>query len=408
MVVGVSVVAALSHRSGYRLGGVMVLPLLAIYTFREPLSPVIFAVGALAAWGALWAVREYTLTHGRRVFLVAVVAGVFATVLAAYVVTAYTPARLPFEDAEVVASIFPGVAAYNVMRLDPEDRVADVLVMGVVFTGLVGLGAAGLLFFEGRTLPAPPVLALPTSDLVSWLGVAPRGDPAGRVTPHWLSLALLGADVLIYEWVRRRYDLRLAGIVVIPILAVFSARMEVTVAVFAAGASVVFALLAVVHWASLLYGRVLLGVSLVLGTLYALAIGLFVPAGISGLTLFFVGLFVGVAAYNLYRVAPRRRAATLRISAGLFVVFYAALFVVVDVPPSGLFYDTRLLYVVAAVLVVGLAARDVYRLERSRPSLTAFARNSVFAELGADGANSPLVGDAAAGERDDSPREGAR
>ena len=51
MVVGIAVVAALSHRNGYRLGGVMVLPLLAVYTFREPLSPLVFVVGAAVAWG---------------------------------------------------------------------------------------------------------------------------------------------------------------------------------------------------------------------------------------------------------------------------------------------------------------------------------------------------------------------
>ena len=40
MLVGLAAVAVLSHRSGYRLGGVMVVPLLAVYTFREPLGVV--------------------------------------------------------------------------------------------------------------------------------------------------------------------------------------------------------------------------------------------------------------------------------------------------------------------------------------------------------------------------------
>lgn len=40
MVLGICVTAVVSQSSGYRLGGVMVLPLLAVYTFREPVTPV--------------------------------------------------------------------------------------------------------------------------------------------------------------------------------------------------------------------------------------------------------------------------------------------------------------------------------------------------------------------------------
>lgn len=394
MVVGIATVAVLSQRGGYRLGGVMALPLLAIYTFREPLSPLIFVVGAVAAWIALWAVREYTLNHGRRVFLIAVLVGACATVLAAYVVASYTPAHLPFDDAEVVASIFPGVAAYNVMRLDRDDRVVDVLAMVALFAGLMLLGVGGLVFFEGRSLPTPPILALPTSDLITWLGIEPRGETVTQITPNWLSITLLVVDVVIYEWVRKRYDLRLAGIIVIPLLAVFSVRLEYAAAVFAIGATAVFFLLSIIHWLSLLYGRVLLAFSLILGSLYALAIGVLATGVIPGLTLFFLGLFVGVAAYNLYRVSPPIRAASLRISASLFVVFYAVLIVGVGIPPGGLFHDTGAGYLLVGALTIGLAVVELYRLEQSRPSLTDFAHASVFAEVDVDGAdseNSPLV-----------------
>jgi hypothetical protein len=394
MVVGIGIVAWLSHRDGYRIGGVMTIPLLVIYTFREPLSPLIFVVGAAAAWGALWATREYTLNHGRRVFLIAVLTGGCATVLVAYAIAFHTPLTLPFDDAEVVASIFPGVAAYNLMRLDADDRVADVGLMGTVFLVLLLFGVVGLRSFEGRVAPTPPILALPTSDLVTWLGIDPRGAVSPQITPHWLAIALLVVDVAIYEGIRRRYDLRLAGIIVIPLLAVFSVRLEHTVALFAVGATVVFVLLSVIHRLSLLYGRVLLGLSLILGSLYVLLVGSFASTAAPGLTLFFLGLFVGVAAYNLHRVSPPDRTASLRLSAGLFVVFYAVLLVFVEIPPTGLFYEHRLGYTLVGLLALGLAGRDLYRLEQSRPSLAAFARASVFAHVDVDGADvesSPLV-----------------
>ena len=395
MVVGIATVAALSHWKGYRLGGVMVLPLLAIYTFREPLSPLVFVVGTTAAWGALWATREYTLTHGRRVFIVATLTGAAATVVTAYVLAFHTPIHLPFDDAEVVASVFPGVAAYNVMRIDPEERVADAGLMVAVFAGLMLLGVAGLRITDGLAVATPPVLALPTSDLEEFKSrLQPLMEAVTQVTPNWLTVSLLVVDVLVYEWVRSRYDLRLAGIVIIPLLAVFSVRFEHAAAIFAVGATAVFVALSAVHWLSLLYGRVLLAFALVFGSLYALGIGVVTSTALPGLTLFFLGLFVGVAAYNLHRVAPRNRASSLRLSAGLFVAFYAVLVVAVDVPPSGLLSEPRPPYLLAGLLAVGLAVVELDRLERSRPSLSAFAAASVFAEIdvdGADATDSPLV-----------------
>jgi len=394
MVVGIAVVAALSHRAGYRLGGVMTIPLLVIYTFREPLSPAIFIVGTAAAYGALWATREYTLNHGRRVFLIAALIGAVATILATYVISYHTPIYLPFDDAEVVASIFPGVAAYNLMRLDPDRRTADVGLMAAVFASLTLLGVAGLFLLEGRPTPTPAVLSVPTSDLVTWLGVEPRGELITQVIPDWLTVSLLVADVAIYEGVRGRYDLRLAGIVIIPLIAVFSVRLKHTFAIFAVGATVVFVLLSTIHWLSLLYGRVLLGISLILGSLYVLFIGAFTATSLPGLTLFFLGLFVGVAAYNLHRVSPSNRPASLRLSAGLFVVFYTVLVFFVDIPPTGLFVEHPLVYAFTGVVILCLAGVELYRLERARPSITAFARSSVFANASVDGADveaSPLV-----------------
>lgn len=381
MIVGITTVAVFSQRRGYRLGGVMAIPLLAIYTLREPFSPVIYAVGVVGAWVGLWFVREYTLNHGRRVFLVAVVAGVCATVPAAFVIDTYTPAHLPFREAEVVASIFPGVTAYNTMRVDEKDRLADIVGMTVLLGGLLVVGVGALAALEGRAIPTQPVLALSSSDLVTALGIDPRGRPTPQIVPDWLSLALLVVDVAVYEAVRKRYDLRLLGIIVVPLVAVFSVRFEYAVAVFAAGTVTTFALIAIVHWLSLLYGRVLLAVSLVVGLAYTLVLGAVVDGAVPGITLFFTGLLVGVAAYNMYRVAPRIRAASLRTSAGLFVVSYAAIVAVVDVPSGGLAADGSVWYLVAAVCTLGLTVLELLRLEGSRPPVAEFAGSSVFADV---------------------------
>lgn len=391
MVLGICVTAAVSQSSGYRLGGVMVLPLLVVYTFREPISPVVFVVATAAAWGSLWLLREYTLNHGRRVFLVGVVVGALVSIVTTAVLT-FLVSDVTYYDAEIVGSIFPGIAAYNLMRLDPRDRRADLLGMLAVYVGLVAFGLAvvyALGIFHPRV---PPVLLLPTSEAASWLGLTPVGEPTPHVVPRWLAISVLITDVVVYEVLRARYDLRLAGVILVPLLAVFTVRYADAVIVYALGATAVFFVVSLVHWSSLLYGRNLLAVGLVTGLVYVAAIGVAQPVPAPGIMLFFVGLFTGIGAYNLHRVAPKNRAASIRLSAALFVVFYAVLLVFVEVPASGL-DPLGVGYAAIVVILIVLAVRDVLGLERSTPDSATFARESVFADaqVDADVSDSPLV-----------------
>lgn len=394
MLVGIGLVAVASQRGGYRLGGVMVLPLLTIYTLREPLSPVVFAVATVAAWLSLWALREFTLAHGRRVFLVAVVVGALVSILVAFAVARTVLGSFVVADAEVVGSIFPGIAAYNLMRVSPDQRSREVVGMVAAFGLLLGVGVVALSALSAIRTPTPPFLLLPTSEAPGLLGLAVEGTPTMQLVPGWLAVLLLLVDVVVYELIRARYDVRLAGIILIPLTAVFSVQFGATVVLYAVGATVAFFLLSVVHWLTLLYGRNLLAVGLSAGLCFALLVGLVAPMSIPGPTLFFIGLFVGIGAYNLHRVAPPERPANIRLSAGLFVVFYAALLAVVEVPPPGFAADLTPWHVALGVVVFGLGAWELWRLERTKPDAAAFAGDSVFASFTPDGAtvsDSPLV-----------------
>ncbi len=391
MVIGICAIAALSQRSGYRLGGVMVLPLLAVYTLREPFSPVVFAGATVAAWGALWAIREYTLNHGRRVFLVAVVVGALASIALSVALAWVFPARLSYFGAEVVGSVFPGIAAYNLMRVETERRRADAVGIVVGFGALLVLAALAVRLAAGIDTGLPPFLRLPSTDTLALLGVAPRGQHTPHLTSGWLTAALLVVDVSVYELLRARYDLRLAGIILVPLLAVFSVRYADTVAVYVLGASLVFFLVSYVHWVTLLYGRNLLAVGLVGGLCYALAAGALFGGAAPGVHLFFVGLFAGIGAYNLHRTAPRNRSASIRLSAGLFVLFYGVILALVAVPPTGLGGTRPYLYAGVGAVVVTLGALELRRLEAGRPDGEAFAGASVFAAAESDGSDSPLV-----------------
>jgi len=392
MVVGICGVALLSQRSGYRLGGVMVIPLLAVYTLREPFSPVVFAAATVAAWGALWALREYTLSHGRRVFLVAVLVGAVASVGAAVGLAWLFPARFSYFSAEIVASVFPGIAAYNLMRVESERRRADILAIVVGFLLLLALGAATLRWSASVDLPMPAFLRLPSTDALALLGVAPRGVHTPHLVGGWLTTGILAADVVLYELFRSRYDVRLAGIVLVPLLAVFSVRYAGVVAVYVVGASLAFFAISYVHWVTLLYGRNLLAVGMVCGLCYTLAVGALVGPAAPGVHLFFIGLFVGIGAYNLHRTAPRNRGTTIRLSAGLFVAFYGVLLLAMDVPESGLAGSYPVAYTLLGGFVLVLVARELVVLERSLPDGDAFAGASVFADVsGTDAEGSPLV-----------------
>jgi hypothetical protein len=398
MVFGLVIVATLSQAGGYRLGGVLVLPLLVIYTFREPVGLPIFVVATAAAWGALWVLREFTLAHGRRVFLVAVTAGALASVVGAVVSGVVLPDVVGYADTEVVGSIFPGIAAYNLMRVDEENRLRDVTAFVGSYLGLLLLGMVALPTLRGIWATTPPFVLLSTSGIPQWLGVEPVPTTFRSGVPEWFTVGLLLVDVSVYELVRSRYDLRLAGIVLIPLLAVFAADYGAVPLVYAVGATVVFVLVSVLHWLSLLYGRNLLAVALVSGVLYSLVFGAVREFQLAGSTLFFTGVFTGIGAYNLHRTAPRNRGANVRLSAGLFVVFYGAIVALDFGSAAAVLPTARGVNLLVAAAVLGLATLSLYRLERSVPDAAAFERASVFAEV-SDGAPDDVGADVREGER---------
>jgi hypothetical protein len=396
MITGLTLGALLSQIRGYRLGGVMVLPILAIYTFRELLSPVIFILATVAAWISLWAFQEYTLNYGRRLFLSALITGVVVTIFTGYALSKLFPGQFLFETTEVVASIFPGITAFNLMRVNPEERRVELMLIVCGYLALVIVGLLSLWALADLAIPTPPLLTLPTSDITTWIGIEPRGGAYPVVIPNWIILILLPVAVIIYEGFRQRYHHRLVGIIIIPTLGLFSVQFAPTIVIYAIGATTVFYIISYIHWMTLIYGRVLLTISIFLGTVYSLITAVFVSQSVPGATLFFTGLFVGIGAYNLNRVSPKTRVAHIRIDAGLFVMGYIPLFMFIDIPVTGLLHDGHVLYIIVGVMIIALAATEIYRLEQSTPDVAAFASGSAFAHISPDrieSHDSPLVAD---------------
>ena len=390
MIIGLTLGALAAQLKSYRLGGVMVLPILAIYTLREFFTPVIFIIGTVAAWISLWVLQEYTLNYGRRLFLSAVSTGVIATILTGFVLSQVFPNQLSFETAEAITSIFPGITAFNLMRVSPGNRRAELLIIGCSYLALIAVGVLLLWLFPTFVTQTPPFLTLQISDITAWIELRPQGSPHSRVIPGWIVLIILPISIFIYEGFRQRYDHRLVGIVIIPTLGLFTVQSSSVVIFYTLGATIIYYFITYIQYMTLFYGRVLLTVSILLGTIYSLIFGVFFSqlVLIPGVSLFFTGIFVGIGAYNLNRVSRKTRLAHIRIDAGLFVISYTLLFFLIDIPVTGLLHDNLVFYIFVGVMIVALAVIEMYRLEQSIPDATAFASESAFARSSVDGIGS--------------------
>ena len=171
------------------------------------------------------------------------------------------------------------------------------------------------------------------------------------------------AGALAVEATRARYGLRLGGVVAVPLAAVLALTNAVTLPIYLVGTALVFGVTTAVHRQTLIYGRVLLAVTLIAAMGYGLAVSLVgVPA--TSLQMFFTSLFAGVGAYSLHMTAPADRPATVALSGGLFVVTLVACRLVVAPPAAGLLTDVGPLAILPAAGVLTLAGVTLARLER--------------------------------------------
>lgn len=98
----------LYERYGWRLGGVMVLPLVAAYGLLEPLVLLVFLATTILAYLAGEAVRRRTLIYGRRMLYVHIISGLLAS--------GVLLDMLGLVEVGLVLTVLPGITAYNLHR----------------------------------------------------------------------------------------------------------------------------------------------------------------------------------------------------------------------------------------------------------------------------------------------------
>lgn len=350
---------------GLRLGGVVVVPLLAVYTLYSVRTFPVFVLSVAVAYLALSFVKRRTLVHGRPLFVIALVTGALVPV------TTIGLWRLLFDPAgslspiQFVGSILPGIAAYNYHRLEPARRFEDAAwsvgaTLGLVWIG--GLVATTVYVLELSV--GPPVLLTTGSDVGRLLG-ATTGDP-GMVLDRATGTLLVSAGLVLAEAVRRRWGVRPGGVIALPLVALFALGDARIVAVFLCATLAAFAGVSGVHRWTLLYGRVLMSAAVLVGLLATLAVTAWWGIAV-GTHAFLAGVLAGVAGYSLHVVAPAERRAAVASGCLLFVATLAVARAVATPPPGGLLRTVGPVDLLVLGVVVAACLRECYRLEVAIP-----------------------------------------
>lgn len=320
LVVGFFSGAVITQLMGYRLGGTLTVPLVAVYTLTEFVTLPVFVLSAVAAAVGLTLLRRRTLIYGRDELVAAVLIGSLVPLTVLLLVEGSRPSSA----VAFIGSVLPGLAAYNYLQVDPERRRADVLATGLLLAGLLALGWVLVRpsLVVGLGTLTPPVLYSPAADVALVKGAVVNTDLVPVVVPRAIAVALFAAGFAVSELLRAQYGVR-TGIVVAVLVAVYALASVWLVVMYLVLSGVSFVFVHTLHYLTLRYGRVTLGLTAGVSTAAALLLVLGLPIE-RGLSAAIVGILGGVTGYNGHVTPPvdRRLVVPLQVT-----VFVPALFV---------------------------------------------------------------------------------
>ena len=376
--VGLLVGAWAATSRGYRLSGVVVVSLLALYTLVDFAALPVFAASALLSYAAIGRIQDRWLLYGRPLLLAAVLVGALIPVGAIVVVELLVTGSIAVRHMDYVGTILPGIAAYNYYRAAPARRVPELAASAALFVGLLAIGVLSVLLWHypprifhslfGVT-PADytwPLLLTNGADVAAVLGLPTVVGPEIVGSIGAVTLVVL-AGLVVGETLRDRWGLVAAGVIALPLVALFALRAWWVLPLYAGIFAVSYVAVEAIHRVTLLYGRALLSVAATLGVL--LGFPAIVAFGFTdGVTVFFAGLLAGIGAFNLHSTAPSERPAPLVVTTGSFVAIFAVARALVDPLPTGLATTVGIVEVAAAALVLGAAIWILVGYEAARPA----------------------------------------
>lgn len=357
-VIGLLSVALTTQLTGYRLGGTITVPVLAVYTLKNALMLPVFVLSTIAAYIGLYVFRQRTLIYGRDELLTAFIIGTSVPVMTILILI-----QFGFDPDVIVflGSILPGLAAYNYHSIKPEYRWNDLLVATSLLTGLIVIGGV-LVRPETATrfgAMTPPVLFAETADVAVYNNAVVDIPPEPVIISREVVAGLFVAGLLLSERIRSRFGVRV-GVITAVLLAVYALTNYWLIVMYLGLLVLAFAAIQAVNHATLRYGRVLLGTTTAFALLVGLPLTLRLPIN-RGLAAFFVAFLAGITAYNTHVTGAFERRLVLPLQA---VVFVPALLVgrLFATPtsqgiPQELTLPVLLTGAVVLLLCVGLARR---------------------------------------------------
>ncbi len=97
----------------YRIGGVVAIPIMAIYTLDNPVMLPIFLFSIVVCLLAVDIISEKTLFYGRRLLYINLAFSIVTTSFLIFYLGSYMDMNL---TSVTVGSIFPGIVAFNISR----------------------------------------------------------------------------------------------------------------------------------------------------------------------------------------------------------------------------------------------------------------------------------------------------
>lgn len=380
--IGFLATAVGSRRYGYRLGGTIVIGVLAVYTLKNFSALPLFLGSTAIAYAALWLAKRRTLIYGRDEFVVALLAG---SVLPAtvFLYASYLPDSIQVEilQSVFIGSLLSGIAAFNLHRIRPGHRYQDVIGSIGLYIGLIALGAL-LISPSTRFLAdyTPLVLFSETSDIAVWRNAVVPGPADPALVGRPLMIAVFALTLGFAEYIQKVYGVYI-GTVAMGLLAIYTVSTWRLLALFLLTVVVVFVLVTAIYRSAVLYGRALLSIGAALGMMTAVPIS--VALGItSGISAVFTAIIAGIFAYYLHRVTGRDRYIQLTLAGGVFTGLLLAVRAIIGPTPEGLPQNFGIPEIVGGLAVVVGAFVVARHLSIREPSDDAVRAASVFTRGG--------------------------
>jgi hypothetical protein len=318
---GVLSVGVITQLFGYRTGGTIAIPVLAVYTLKNVLMLPIFLVSTLVAYVGLYVVKHRTLVYGRDELLVAMAIGSGVPLVLLLSVWSVLPESL--RSVVFIGSILPGLAAYNYHQLKPQYRKWDLLTTAGLFVALTAVGwslvSPSLVDTVGSV--TEPVLYSATADVAVFKDAVVAEELDRTILDRPVAVVVFLVGVALAERIRSRYGVR-TGLVAMALLAIYALANTWLLVLYLAVLVVAYVGLKAVHYVTLLYGRVLISVATATALVAVVPLALALPIT-RGLSAYFVAILAGVNAYSWHVTAPAQRVLFVPLQVGSFLLLVA-------------------------------------------------------------------------------------